>query len=57
MTPRWDGDERGRGIADAAGLAGRVDALASQMRDGGWVTEDPRAHLAHHLTRACGRPG
>src|SRR5215210_3529350 len=27
------------------------------MRDGGWVTEDPREHLAHHLTRASERPG
>ena len=57
MAPRWDGDERGTGIADAAGLAAEADELAEQMRDGGWVTEDARAHLEHHLVRACDRPG
>jgi hypothetical protein len=53
MTPRWEGDERGRGIADASGRAADVAAFADRMRDSGWVAEDPEAHLAHHLVRAC----
>jgi hypothetical protein len=57
VDERWDGDERGRGIAGAPELAAQVDDLARQMRDPGWLTEDARVHLGHHLERACGRPG
>jgi len=57
MGARWDGDERGHGIADASELARDVDELAIRMRADDWVTEDAFAHLAHHLTRACERPG
>jgi len=56
MDARWDGDERGHGIADASELARDVDELSTQMRRDGWVTEDASAHLAHHLVRACERP-
>ncbi len=52
---RWDGDTRGRGVADASpfveGAAGLVDA----MRLPDWVAEEPEAHLLPHLEAACGR--
>ena len=50
---RWDGDERGRGIATAAALADGVAALLDQLRADDWVAEDPHAHLLPHIVRAC----
>jgi hypothetical protein len=50
---RWEGDERGRGIADAAGFAPGATELVDAMRADGWVAEDPDAHLRPHLERAC----
>ena len=57
MDARWEGDERGHGIGGAPELAHEVDELAARMRADDWVAEDASAHLAHHLTRACERPG
>ena len=57
MDARWEGDERGHGIAGAPELAHAVDELATRMRADDWVTEDASAHLSRHLTRACERPG
>ena len=52
---RWEGDERGGGLADAAGFAPAVDALARTMHDAQWVAEDPESHLLPHIEAACGR--
>jgi hypothetical protein len=52
-TPRWDIDERGTGIADAAPMAGDVRRLLDHMGRGGWVTEEAHAHLGRHLRACC----
>ena len=51
---RWDGDERRRGIGDAASFAPAAAELVDAMRTDGWVAEDPEVHLRSHLERACG---
>ena len=50
---RWDGDERGEGVADAGAFAGAAGALLEAMRSANWVAEAPEAHLLPHLRRAC----
>jgi hypothetical protein len=50
---RWDGDERGRGVADARAFASGAEALIAAMRTAEWVAEDPDAHLLPHVRRAC----
>lgn len=49
---RWDIDERGDGVADAAAAAGRIDALRAHADRPGWVAEEPDIHLWPHLDRA-----
>jgi hypothetical protein len=53
-SPRWDGDERGHGVGDAASFATGANELVDAMRADGWVAEDPDVHLRPHLERACG---
>src|SRR4051794_33587152 len=53
MKRRWDGDERGRGGADARPFAPGAEALVAAMRTPAWVAEDPDAHLLPHILRAC----
>jgi hypothetical protein len=50
---RWDGDERGRGVADASALADGARDLLEAMVEPDWVAEEPEAHLLPHLRRAC----
>lgn len=50
---RWDGDERGHGVASAAPFAPGVNALQSRLHEEDWVAEDPHAHLVPHIARAC----
>jgi hypothetical protein len=50
---RWDGDERGRGIASGEAFVGHLSELASVASDSGWVAEEPEAHLLPHLQAAC----
>jgi len=50
---RWDGDERGEGVADASQLAGGADELLAAMRRPNWVAEQPELHLLPHLEQAC----
>ena len=55
---RWDTDERGRGVADAAPLAPWVDELRDLVTMVDWVAEDAEAHLLPHLERLIGaEPG
>jgi hypothetical protein len=50
---RWDGDERGEGVADASQFAdGASDLIAAMLRPN-WVAEQPEMHLLPHLERAC----
>jgi hypothetical protein len=48
---RWDTDERGRGVADAAALAPWVDELRELVMTADWVAEEPEVHLLPHLER------
>lgn len=50
---RWDGDEQGEGVGDAAAFAGGAVELVDAMRRPSWVAEDPEVHLLPHLERAC----
>ena len=52
-TLRWDGDERGEGVADAASFAAGAVELVEAMRLANWVAEQPELHLQPHLERAC----
>jgi hypothetical protein len=52
-TLRWDGDERGEGVADAAPFAPGAGELLEAMRVANWVAEEPELHLQPHLERAC----
>jgi len=54
MRPRWEGDTRGHGTADAKVLVDEVIRLEVAARRLGWVAEDPDSHLLPHLQRACG---
>ena len=50
---RWDGDERGEGVADATGFVAGVLGLVDAMRSPSWVAEEPGVHLLPHIERAC----
>ena len=52
-TLRWDGDERGEGVADAAPFAAGAAELVGAMQQAKWVAEQPDVHLQPHLERAC----
>jgi len=49
MRRRWDGDERGRGIASGETHAPHAERLLEQLRLSDWVAEDPDVHLRPHL--------
>lgn len=51
--PRWDGDERGEGVADAAAFAPGAVELVDAMRHSSWVSEEPEVHLLPHIEQAC----
>ena len=53
MVRRWDGDERGDGVADASQFADGATELLAAMRRQNWVAEQPEMHLLPHLERAC----
>lgn len=50
---RWDGDERGEGIADARSFAPGAAELVEAMGRPSWVAEQPEVHLLPHLRRSC----
>ena len=50
---RWDGDERGEGVADATAFAAGAVELVDAMRLPRWVAEEPELHLLPHIERAC----
>ena len=50
---RWDGDERGDGVADAKAFVDGATELITAMRRPNWVAEQPEAHLLPHLEEAC----
>jgi hypothetical protein len=50
---RWDGDERGDGVADATQFIDGAAELIAAMRRPNWVAEQPEVHLLPHLEKAC----
>src|SRR5262245_1801537 len=50
---RWDGDERGEGVAEATAFAAGAIELVDAMRRPRWVAEEPEVHLLPHIERAC----
>ena len=53
MQRRWDGDERGRGIASGEPHLPHVRRLAGALERPDWVAEEPELHLLPHLERAA----
>ena len=50
---RWDGDTRGRGVADATPFVDGAVELVDSMRTPNWVAEEPESHLLPHLREAA----
>ena len=50
---RWDGDERGEGVAEAASFVEGAVELVDAMRRPNWVSEEPELHLLPHIQQAC----
>jgi hypothetical protein len=48
-APRWDGDEKYKGIAPGSAFASNVERLGELMKEDGWVAEDPEMHLLPHI--------
>ena len=55
MKPRWDGDDRGHGIADGSKAIGQFDEFRRLAMSPDWVAESPELHLLPHLVEACRR--
>jgi hypothetical protein len=57
MNRRWDGDERGRGVADARQLVAGARELVAAFDAPEWVAEDPELHLKPHVDAWCQADG
>lgn len=57
MPSRWDGDERGGGIGDAAQLVTGARELVAAFSEPTWVAEQPEAHLRPHVEQWCQQDG
>jgi hypothetical protein len=55
MPRRWDGDDRGRGIGDAAQLVPGASEMVTAFRETAWVAEQPEIHLRPHVETWCQR--
>src|SRR5947209_553727 len=55
MPRRWDDDERGRGISDAAQLLPGARELVAAFSQSDWVAEQPEIHLRPHVEAWCQR--
>ena len=53
MAARWDGDDRGEGIANAAQLVAGASELIAALREPRWVAEQPELHLLPHIEAWC----
>lgn len=53
MAARWDNDDRGQGIGDAAQLVSGASELIEAFRQPAWVTEHPEFHLPPHVEAWC----
>ena len=57
MPARWDGDDRGQGIGDAAQLVPGASELIAAFGQPSWVAEEPELHLLPHIKAWCQRDG
>jgi hypothetical protein len=55
MPRRWDDDERGHGISDAAQLLPGARELVAAFGQSDWVAEQPEIHLRPHVEAWCQR--
>jgi len=55
MPARWDDDNRGQGIGDAAQLIAGASELLAAFRQPTWVAEQPELHLLPHVEEWCQR--
>jgi hypothetical protein len=55
MAARWDDDNRGQGIGDAAQLVAGASELVAAFRQPTWVAEQPELHLLPHVEAWCQR--
>ena len=55
MPRRWDDDERGHGIGDAAQLLPGASELVAAFSQSDWVAEQPEIHLRPHVEAWCQR--
>src|SRR5437868_1052238 len=53
MPRRWDDDERGHGISDAAQLLPGARELVTAFSESAWVAEQPEIHLRPHVEAWC----
>jgi hypothetical protein len=53
MQRRWDGDERGHGVASGESHAPHAERLLGALERPDWVAEEPELHLLPHLERAA----
>ena len=53
MSARWEGDEHGRGVANAEAFVHGASELLEAMQAADWVAEQPEVHLLPHLREAC----
>jgi hypothetical protein len=53
MRRRWDGDERGHGVAGGEAHLPHARRLVQALERPDWVAEDPQLHLLPHLERAA----
>jgi hypothetical protein len=57
VVRRWDGDERGTGIADGGWIGDDLSELVAALAEPNWVAEEPDHHLLPHLQGACEASG
>jgi hypothetical protein len=55
MPTRWDGDERGHGVGDAARFVAGAGELVAAFSQSAWVAEQPEIHLRPHIEAWCQR--
>jgi hypothetical protein len=57
VPSRWEGDDRGVGVADAAQLVPGGRELLAAFTEPGWVAESPESHLRPHIEAWCRSDG
>jgi hypothetical protein len=53
VLKRWDGDDRGHGIGNAAALIAGASELLEAFGESAWVAEQPELHLRPHVEAWC----